>query len=267
MSFMLPVELHVYTLSYLDTSDLIKCSEVSKGWKVIAEDALLNFHDSSHMTNKILNKISNEGKITAFFGPGEPALRKIQALFTSSTKKDFIISDLSTFPMDFSSWDKVLNLISEKVEVIDFGCYSTITSKHLQTIKRFPNLKKLSINACNLENKDITAINRVSLESLSLSSAFNINYKMFLFLPRTLSHLSLTHTTIDDESVKRLPTNIRHLQLGWIDGLTKDGLFQLTSKLDSIQMNDCFKIPYEDSDEWNAKRPEVHVRHTNFEPY
>jgi hypothetical protein len=117
-----------------------------------------------------------------------------------------------------------------------------------------------------LENKDIVYLSRLPLESLSLTWASKIDYKMFLFLPRSLTHLEITHTTIEDRAVKNLPRNIRHLSLGWVDGLTKNGLFQLAQNLESIKMNECFNVTNEDSEDFAEKRQGVCIRHCDVEP-
>jgi len=154
-----------------------------------------------------------------------------------------------------------------------FGGYALFISNttfgyiSFRKIQKFTRLKELSIHTGDLSNKDIINLNSLPLEKLALKSCYNIDYKMFLFLPKTLTHLTLTHTTISDEAVKRLPSHIQHLSLGWVGGLTKEGLFQLSQKVASIQMNDCFKIAYEDSDDFSHQRPGVYVRHMNLEPY
>ncbi len=269
MNFNLPAELHQYCFSYLGISELLVCSEVSQEWNAMARDALFNGAADTCETPKILQKLKTKGKITAFFDRKDSDLNTLRRLFTASTKKafDLSVSDLTILPTDFASWDNVIDLISDQTKKIDFGYYATINSSHFKKITKFSRLKALSLTACNLENKDIVYLSRLPLESLSLTWASKIDFKMFLFLPQSLTHLEITHTTIEDRAVKNLPRNIRHLSLGWVDGLTKDGLFRLAQNLESIKMNDCFKVTEQDFEDFAEKRPRVCVGHSDVEPY
>jgi len=130
MNIILPNELKSYCFGFLNNSELLVCSEVCLSWSMMANEVLFKSAETTQATNKILQKVVTLNKTFSFFDGKDPELNKLRDLFTASTKKEFNVTTL--FPSDFTSWDKVIDLVSERVEKVDFGPCATFNSEQFR---------------------------------------------------------------------------------------------------------------------------------------